>query len=173
MIISEFVFVKMNAKHISFYKSKGYSDIKPNQVVNIEVKHLPLYSKAKIKCQCDKCFIIKENILFINYNKQIEKSDKYYCRGCGSKNAKNTCIKKYGVDNPTKSKSISSKISDNYKKITIEEKENRILKQKETNFLKYGNWFTQTNDYLEKSKLTCLSKYGVENILKLMNLKKK
>lgn len=66
------------------------------------------------------------------YQRQIEKT-------------KQTCLEKYGVDNPFKSEEIKQRIE-------------------QTNLEKYGvKSFSQTDDFKEKCRQTNLEKYGVEN----------
>ena len=60
---------------------------------------------------------------------------------------KETCIKKYGVDNPGKAKSV-------------------IEKHKQTCLEKYGvSSYNKTDEFKERYKNTCLDKYGVTNIV--------
>lgn len=94
-----------------------------------------------------------------------------------------TCIEKYGVDNPSKSSEIKSKIiQTNYSKygassFTASEDGKKAIK--ETKLLKYGdacynnmqkNLHTKSERYgnpyynnREKNRETCLSRYGVKN----------
>ena len=76
--------------------------------------------------------------------------------------AKQTCIIKYGVDNPMKCKDVKQK-------------------SKETCLKKYGNEYYLASDtfknnkttYIDKSKQTCIIKYGVDNPMKLEVVKNK
>ena len=80
---------------------------------------------------------------------------------------KETSIKKYGVDNPSKSQIVKNKIKDTmFKRYgsfytqTVDYTDN-VTK---TNLAKYGKkWYMSTNDFKEKSKDSMLSKYGVEH----------
>jgi hypothetical protein len=77
---------------------------------------------------------------------------------------KHTCLQKYGVDNVSKSKNIKDKISKKYKESN---KEERILKTKKTNFLKYGvEWNTQSNEIKNIIKTNNIKKYGVNHPMK-------
>ena len=68
---------------------------------------------------------------------------------------KQTCLKKYGADNPMK----------------IEETKEKI---KETNRIVYGtDYGLQNFDVINKRKQTCLEKYGVENIFQNEKIKQK
>lgn len=69
--------------------------------------------------------------------------------------AKETCLEKYGVENPYQSEEIKDKIKHN-------------------NLEKYGvEYYTQTNECKEKVKSTNLKKYGVECNLNLDSIKNK
>ena len=66
------------------------------------------------------------------------------CMGCKQERTKKTCLKKYGVDNVSKSQEILDKIV-------------------KVNTKRYGTSYPMKNkEILEKSKKTCLEKYGKE-----------
>ena len=68
---------------------------------------------------------------------------------------KETCIKKYGVDNPGKAKSV-------------------IEKHKQTCLEKYGvSSYNKTDEFKERYKNTCLDKYGVTNIVNVPEIQEK
>lgn len=68
---------------------------------------------------------------------------------------KKTCIKKYGVDNPGKAKSV-------------------IEKHKQTCLEKYGvSSYNKTDEFKERYKNTCLDKYGVTNIVNVPEIQEK
>ena len=68
---------------------------------------------------------------------------------------KETCIKRYGVDNPGKAKSV-------------------IEKHKQTCLEKYGvSSYNKTDEFKERYKNTCLEKYGVDNPIKLPEIQEK
>lgn len=159
MILDKEVLVKMNAKHISRYRSIGY-ECNVGDLVMIEIGHLPKYSKCEINVKCDDCGDYNK-ILYINYTKLIEKFEKYRCFKCGKEQAKKTSLSRYGVDNPSKCKEISNRISQTHKMKTDSEKNEMLEKQKETLHSKYGSWFTQTDEYRKKIKKTSIEKYGV------------
>lgn len=71
------------------------------------------------------------------------------------KQTRETCFKKYGVENPFQSENIKNKI-------------------KETNLSKYGEEFPiRLVEFQEKSKETCLSKYGVDHVSKCYEINKR
>ena len=68
---------------------------------------------------------------------------------------KETCIKKYGVDNPGKAKSV-------------------IEKHKQTCLEKYGvSSYNKTEEFKERYKNTCLNKYGVTNTTNVPEIREK
>lgn len=83
-----------------------------------------------------------------------------YRPSCGAKECysqirKETCIEKYGVDNPKKTKEVNDKAKEN------------ILK-------KYnGVHYTKTQAYKEKHKKTMMERYGVEHALQSPELQQK
>jgi len=128
MILTKEIKIKTTNKNITYYKSLGF-DIKSGDEIIINPLQLLKGSHQKIKICCDICNTIK-NIEYKTYFK-LTKSLKelYYCNKCKSQKTKETCLKKYGVDNISKIDYIKdklSKIDKNYKK------------QKETNLKKYG-----------------------------------
>jgi hypothetical protein len=95
-----------------------------------------------------------------------------YCITCSVINkqakAKQTCLQKYGVENPFQSEIIKNKIREtNIEKYGVEtpfqsqEIQNKI---KASNIEKYGVEYPIKSDiFRNKAKQTCLQKYGVEN----------
>ena len=84
---------------------------------------------------------------------------------------KQTCLKKYGVENPFQSDLFKEKSKQTcLKKYGVEfsgQSENNKQKSKETNLKKYGAEYAVQSDLVkQKSKETNLKKYGNENFLK-------
>ena len=131
-------------------------------------------SNQKVKFKCSQCE--KESILM--YKKF--KLKPYICRNCRLKQSfknknweernqksKQTCLKKYGVENPQQNKNIKEKSKQTCLKkygvsSPLESKELRE-KGKITSLKRYGTLSPQqSNKVKEKAKNTCLKKYGVE-----------
>ncbi len=96
-------------------------------------------------------------------------SSKKFCSyECGKQHmlekCKQTNIKKYGVDNPAKSKEIKEKSKNTINKNIKENPdyyENKNKKRRESNLKKYGVIHTmQLKSVQEKCKQTCMQKYG-------------
>ena len=91
---------------------------------------------------------------------------------------KQTCIQKYGTDNPLKAKEVRQKVKEtNLKKYGVENiSQAKEIKEKvqQTNFIKYGaKNYTQSDDFKIKNRETCLKRYGVENVFQSQETKDK
>ena len=120
------------------------------------LRPVKLYHRKKVKFICSSCQ--KESIKSFR-----SLTSEFLCIHCqariGTLNAqdkfKETCIKRYGVDNPGKAKQI-------------------IEKRKRTCLKKYGvSSYNKTEEFKERYKNTCLEKYGVTNIIKVETIKEK
>lgn len=104
------------------------------------------------KCECG------NNVKYLNMNIGFTK---FCCRKCAygsqetKKKRKNTCIKIYGCDNPSKAQEIKDKV-------------------KATNLEIFGvEYPLQSQEMVEKSKETCMKKYGVDNPSKVREIREK
>ena len=91
---------------------------------------------------------------------------------------KQTCIDKYGVDNPFKSKEVQEKIKQtNLEKYGVEiasQSETIKEKTKQTNLIKYGaNTPLQNKDILKKMENTNLLKYGFKSSMSNKEVREK
>ncbi len=91
---------------------------------------------------------------------------------------KQTCIQKYGADNPLKAKEVRQKVkATNLKKYGVEYiSQSKEIKDKvqQTNFIKYGaKNYTQSDNFKIKNCETCLKRYGVENVFQSQEIKNK
>lgn len=127
----------------------------PESDMSLEEKLYCFYHNLKNIPDCPIC---SKKLKLIQLNKGFQK---YCSRTCMYKdkehwnNIKNTCVEKYGVDNPGKSKEIKEKIES-------------------TNLERYGFKSSFQNRYVqEKFKLNCIEKYGADNPNKLEAVKKK
>lgn len=104
------------------------------------------------KCECG------NDVKYLNMNIGFTK---FCCRKCAygsqetKKKRKNTCIKIYGCDNPSKAQEIKDKV-------------------KATNLEIFGvEYPLQSQEMVEKSKETCMKKYGVDNPSKVREIREK
>ena len=148
MITKENIEITVNNKNLKYYRNLIDSNIHSKDIIQINIKNLPPYSKTLIDVRCDECGIDKK-MRYLDYKKITNNlSDKYYCQNCKQIKTKQTNLKKYGVENVFQNETIKNKI-------------------KQTNHKKYGeDYFSKTKEYITKTKITCLKKYGVDHPLK-------
>jgi hypothetical protein len=129
-------------------------------------------------CRCGK------SVKFKGFNRGYNKYCSSLCASTDTSNfekklqkARDTCLRKYGVDNPSKLQETKEKI----KKTSLSKygvdnftKTNEYLeKVKKTNISKWGKeWFMETSDFKEKTISTNLRKYGTEHHTQSSGFKK-
>ena len=154
MIKSDYISIlKKGCRKLDYFEKLGY-DINKD-VLQINIKDLTKGSREIVDVLCDFC----ENevkITFKEYLRNISLGDKFSCsKMCGAKKAKETNMKKYGVDHPLQ--------LDEFQK-----------KQRETNLKKYGVEYLQQSENIQfKSKQTLIKKYGVKHISQTKERKEK
>ena len=154
-------------------------NINIDEYLKIPVYLLPDGSGYTIEAVCDFC----EKVYKTEWRKYLKienKSEKHSCdsKECINKKRKETSLKKWGVDNPMKSKKVKEKLEksilekwgvDHYSK-TDEFKE----KIKETTLDKWGvDHYSKTDEFKNKFKETSLIKWGVDNPSKSNVIKEK
>ena len=153
MILDKEVEVNITGNIIKYYKELGYEP-KCNTKMLVDIKHLPTNSGVKINVSCDICKCVRV-VKYQNYNNQFNKGGYYCCVDCGRNKIKETCISKYGFDNPMKSYIIKNK-------------------KESTNIEKYGVVsYSKTIEYKDKFKNTCMNRYGFDNPMKSSTIKNK
>jgi hypothetical protein len=98
-LISKTVLIKWEWKTRNYYESLGYNFTKIKDVFEVNINHLPKYSRTKVEVSCDNCGCIKL-ITFNQYNK-FNKNGIYYCKRCA--------LRLYGGKNLAKAKLKDSK----------------------------------------------------------------
>ena len=163
MILSNVIKIKISNNQIKYYKDLGYDVKGGNEIKEIKVSDLPNNSGVKIKVKCDYCEIEKECSLNI-YSNNTHNGTKPYacCRKCAEEKNKDTCFKKYGIDNISKLQEIKTKKVETCllnNGVEYPQQSTVIFKKSfDTKFEKYGDPnFNNTN----KREKTCLEKYGV------------
>jgi len=171
MILDSFVEIEIKRANVRFYKEKYNCII--GDIVNIQIKDIPLGSSVVIKCKCDICDTEKQ-LSYRKYNKNINSYGFYSCSSkCSTSKKKKTFFNNYGVDIPTKSVFIKNKI----KKTCIEKygfdnpmKNSDVKnKSKETCNAKYNSDFFSSIYF--RDKMT--EKYGVNNPMESIELNEK
>lgn len=149
----EIIKKKLKKPTLNHYKDKGY-DLS-NDTFIVDIKDLHKNSLTEILVKCDFCGIEKYCV-FSKYNSNISNGGKYSCSiSCGKEKAKQTCLKIYGVDNPSKAKVIKDKV-------------------RQTNIDKFGvDSYSKTDEYKNRVKQTSLEIYGVDNAAKSNEIKEK
>ena len=158
-------------KEILKYNEKYFNEVKWGQKY---YNYLNNISKPP-KCKCGK------SLKFYKFSKGYSKYCSNKCRYNDEDlklKIKKAYLKKYGVDNPLKSKEIQETRKENcLKKYGVEHHsklKETINKKKETNLKRYGlasNLHHTTT--LEKTKKTNIKKYGVEHHSKSKEIKEK
>lgn len=178
---------KISSALLNYYRNLGY---KCNIGDNIKVlpKDLPKESHKKVIAVCDECG--KEQTLeYRYYNNNIKRNNgKFICKYCYYNNSENyvearkkmkeTCLKKYSVDNPSKLPEIQNKIKEtNLERYGVEytclseEIKNKIRKTFQE---KYGvNTALENKEFLKKSRNTLMKNYGVDNPQKSKEIREK
>ena len=147
MIVDKLVLIKGHPKNLKHYKERGY-DISVKQLILVKSEDLTNGSTFIINCKCDNCGYDKKIEFKEYFNRTNSLKDKYYCFSCKGIKSTETCISKYGVDNPMKSDAVKN-----------------ILKKSLTN--KYNvDHYSKTDEYKRKYKETCNTKYGFDNASK-------
>ena len=155
MLLTKEVEVGLGTKNIRYYEDLGYEIprvlntdgkfITPKgSTLLVKIEDLNKGSHIKVDVLCDLC---KDKITNMPYREYIDRHTRGFdcCQKCSRQLTRETCIKRYGFDNPSKSPEIKAKI----KQVFLE---------------KYGTEYAmQSKDIKDKMVQTCLNKYGVRN----------
>lgn len=166
MLLTKQVEVLLHGDRIKYYEDLGY-EIPRVKNYNYNYYYVPRGSKMivnvedlsdkssnKVEIKCDNCGKIFKRI----YHKYLECHDNEFgdlCLKCSRLKNKRTCIKKYGVINPSYMKDV-------------------IEKRKQTNLQRFGvECSFQSEEIKDKIKKSLIDKYGVENVSQSDKIKKK
>jgi len=170
MIKEKEIMVNITRRNITYYKNLGYKTDKINTEISIKIEDVNKNSHDKITAICEKCG--KETSIRIEkYYVNKDRCGYYGCRDCSRIKYKETCIDKFGFDNPMKSEEIKLLVENNniekYGVKTTLLEYNTKEKIKKTNLEKYGCEEVLSSPIIrEKSKITFLEKYGVDSYSK-------
>lgn len=189
MILTETVMVKWAPSTKKHYESLGYKFSQLGDSFKIPVSQLSSESHYMIEAECDCCGKIKTiqyRYYLNNFNQNNQ--EKYLCSKCMAKKeeivakkinkARQTCLERYGVENPSTLKEFKEKSKQTclqkYGVEYIAQTEQQKKKAKETLKNKYGvDSPLKDSEILKKSQQTCLKNYGVDNPLKSEKIKEK
>ena len=195
MIKNKYIKVKLSSSNIERLLNLGYIG-KCGDIIEIDIKDLSDGCQMKIDVICDKCGN-EYNIIYAKYIKNVKRNGFYNCKECGmvvrkenmknnnlslneenQKKKKETFIKKYGVDNPSKSEIIKNKKKEtclkNYgvesplKSKQVREKRNKTVKERyDVDFI------PQSKNIREKIMNTVFNNFGVKNVSQSFIIKNK
>jgi hypothetical protein len=173
MIITKSIQIFITNKNISHYK-KYYENIVRNQLLEVNVEHLPFACKKIITVQCDICNKIK-NLSFHSYSRNISNYGYYACSTkCSNDKYKNTSLEKYNETSYTKTDECKEKIKNTKFERYGDENYVNIDKQKETNLIRFGSEYYFSSDIgkiIKKEKM--IEIYGVEYPLQCNSIREK
>jgi len=171
MLITKKVKIKVNCGNIKYITSAGYS-VKIKDEIDFYLNKLPKGSHINIDCKCENCGIIK-TMWYKRYNQcTLDGNEKYFCNKCKYLKIKETNLLKYGVENVMNIKETVNKMKETNMSIYGHEcsLHNSEIKEKtKISFIKNDS----INEGKKTRKKTCISKYGVENVMKNKNINKK
>ena len=108
MILTREILIKINESNYSYYEELGY-DVSIGETLEIPIELLSTGSHYKITCKCDGCGVEKE-VIFKNYVKYDNRWGEYFCRKCSEYKRKATLKQNWGVEYPIQNKEIRKKI---------------------------------------------------------------
>lgn len=189
MIKNEFITIKVSSGLKQNYSGLGYDFTKDE--VSFKITDLKKSSNQKIDVICDICGE-EYNIQYTKYIKNFERNGLYSCKKCAlkkrskimtennlslnkkyQKKKKETWLKKYGVDNPSKSDKIKKKKKETcLKNHGVDNGLKLRDKVREGMIDKYGiEHALQSDDIKSKMRDDLISLYGVDNVSKLLDIK--
>ena len=179
LIVPQTVKVRIGVRTYKYYKEKGYEFEKCGDFIEVDVLDLPKGSGTKVKIICDICGKKAEmcygDVIKCNKENELITCASNFCR---NKKYEDTCIKKYGVNNPMQCKEIQDKAKDtNLERYGAEnpmqckEIQDKI---KDTNLERYGvENPMQCKEIQDKAKDTNLERYGAENPMQCKEIQDK
>ena len=156
LIVPQTVKVRIGVRTYKYYKEKGYEFEKCGDFIEVDVLDLPKGSGTKVKIICDICGKKAEmcygDVIKCNKENELITCASNFCR---NKKYEDTCIKKYGVNNPMQCKEMQDKAKD-------------------TNLERYGAENPmQCKEIQDKAKVTNLKKHGAEYPMQNEDIKNK
>jgi len=191
MIKEKNINFRINNNMLKYYKEKLNMNLSIGQIIKIDVDDLSVGSHCKITAICDNCG--KERIMeYRTYYRNTKNNiEKYYCKKCAAKKSQKTMLEKYGVEHalqlekfrnkskdswfknygvnhPSKSKIIKDKfyntMLEKYGVKNALENKDILFKMMDKTIKKYGMYYVETEEFKEKSRVTCEEKYCCRNI---------
>lgn len=175
MILDNLIEIKISSKNLQHYLDLGYN-CKYGEFLLVKPIELQDGSAIKELRKCDCCGKMYER-RHSQHIASFKKWNKDLCLKCvragefesqTQDRRKQTCMKKYGQDNPSKvvefQKNREKTMIDKYGVVNYFQAEDFREKAIQTSKEKYGTDFpSQNSDVQKKGQETCLKKYGVSN----------
>lgn len=178
MILDKNIKINWNGSNRKYYESKNYVFTFNGDEFYVKINELQKGSHCKINVKCDICN--KEKIItYQNYLINKNNGGYYSCsEKCSKEKFKQSCIKKYGVENPSQSEEIKNRkietCLNNYGVVNPSKSINIQNNKIKTNKIKFNcNWPLSNDVIKEKRKINCLKKYGVEHVFQNEKVKEK
>lgn len=168
MILEKYIEVNITSSNKQHFINLNYEIT--NKLILVDVNHLSKGSKTIITAICDICNKHKQ-IPYKSYHNSFSNGGIYTCSSkCSRIKFKNTCIEKYGVDNPSYNEETIKKRKETYSIISKNIKELKTQNEKEFNIQTYG---IENPTKKEKTEITNIKKYGVKHVLQLDYIREK
>jgi len=175
MFLKDKMIITINQNNKKYYSDLGY-DISQGEI-EVEIKDIQRKSSIMVNVLCDYCNSPKTPT-YKSYMDSVERGGSYACKSCFSKKYKETCLKKWGVENISQLDNIKDKkretILNKWGVDHFSQTEEYREKIKKTSNEKWGvDHFSQTEEYREKIKKTSLNRWGVDSHFKSDIIKEK
>ena len=179
LIVPQTVRVRTNGRTCKHYREKGYEFEKCGDFIEVNVLDLPEGSCKMVKIICDVCGK-KSEMWYCTVVKCNKENELITCgsNSCKHKKYEDTCIKKYGVKNPSQLQEVQNKMkATNLERYGCESAiQNEKIKNKikETNLERYGHECAlQSEEVKKKTKETMIKRYGVDHPSRSQEIKNK
>ena len=179
LILPQTIRVRTSGRMCKYYRQKGYEFEKCGDFIEVNVLDLPKGSGAKVKIICDVCGK-KSEMCYGDVVKHNEENELITCtsNSCADKKRKDTCMKKYGANNPSKVQEIKDKKKNTCQihfgvdsPLRSKEIQNKAKKTWQLHF-GVDNPFG-SKEIQDKSKKTLQKRYNVDNPSKAQEIKDK
>jgi hypothetical protein len=170
MILDKKIKIRITSNVLKYYKQ--FYDVKNNDIIEIDIKHLHPGSGIKVNVECDVCKA-KKYIPYRQYMKSFKNGGYYTCSSkCSSQKKKETYITNYGTEHYMKTEEGKNKISKMWSDGSIDI-DKRTKKTKKTLLKKYGDesyvankkYIQYENSYLGLKCEKCGKIYKISNSL--------
>lgn len=176
ILLTKKVKLKWCSRTKYYYIDRGYKFTKIGDLFTANIDDVTHGSEVIVMVKCDYCGKTFET-KYSSYIKST-KTGKNACVQCSSLKVKDTCMKKYGVENVSQSDIVQEiKSKNNLKKYGVTNPSKlQFVKDKviQTNIKRYGvEYPMKTKEFQNRVRKTSMEKYGVEHHTKSEVVKNK